>query len=142
MCCTRLAENAGRKNCKKIAIWAPSHNCIGPYLHKACIDNRKNTSLQYGELRPTNGGDRFGSLGPPCSKFQRVSRLAFVTAATSLTGGQPNFARLSIYALVAKIIAGQSCAMVPRWRFWAIFCVLCFQRAACSTFQTCILNSH
>ena len=32
------------------------------------------------------------SLGHPC-KFQRVSRLAFVTAATSLTGGQPNFAR-------------------------------------------------
>ena len=27
------------------------------------------------------------------SKFQRVSRLGFVTAATSLTGGQPNFAR-------------------------------------------------
>jgi len=24
----------------------------------------------------------------------------------------------------------------------AIFCVLYFQRAACSTFQTCILNSH
>ena len=23
----------------------------------------------------------------------------------------------------------------------AIFCILCFQRAACSTFQTCILNS-
>ena len=32
------------------------------------------------------------SLGQP-SKFQRVSRLAFVTAATSLTEGQPNFAR-------------------------------------------------
>jgi len=32
------------------------------------------------------------SLGHP-SKFQRVSRLAFVTAATSLTEGQPNFAR-------------------------------------------------
>ena len=31
-------------------------------------------------------------LGHP-SKFQRVSRLAFVTAATSLTGGQSNFAR-------------------------------------------------
>jgi len=27
------------------------------------------------------------------AKFQRVSRLASVTAATSLTGGQPNFAR-------------------------------------------------
>jgi len=39
-------------------------------------------------------------------------------------------------------IARQSCAMVPRWRFFATFCVLCFQRAACSRFQTCILNSH
>ena len=36
-------------------------------------------------------------------------------------------------------IARQSCGMVPRWRF---FCVVYFQRAACSTFQTCILNSH
>ena len=24
----------------------------------------------------------------------------------------------------------------------AIFCIVCFQRAACSTFQTCILNLH
>jgi len=46
----------------------------------------------YGELRPTSGWDRFGSLRHP-SKFQRVLRLAFVTAATSLNGGQPNFAR-------------------------------------------------
>jgi len=46
---------------------------------------------QYGELRHTNGCNRFGSLGHP-SKFQRVSRLGFVTAATSLNGGQPNFA--------------------------------------------------
>ena len=33
-----------------------------------------------------------------------------------------------------------------RWRrdgdFLTIFCVLYFKRAACSTFQTCILNSH
>ena len=49
-------------------------------------------SPQYGELRPTNGSDRFVSLWH-ASKFQRVSRLSFVTAATSLTGGQPNFAR-------------------------------------------------
>jgi len=33
------------------------------------------------------------SLGHPCNKFQRVSCLAFVTAVTLLTGGQPNFAR-------------------------------------------------
>jgi len=39
-------------------------------------------------------------------------------------------------------IARQSCAIVPRWRFLATFCVLYLQRAACSKFQTCILNSH
>ena len=42
--------------------------------------------------RPTNGWDRFGSLGHPI-KFQRVSSLGFVTAPTSPNGGQPNFAR-------------------------------------------------
>jgi len=30
----------------------------------------------------------------------------------------------------------------PDGEFLAIFCILHFQRAACSTFQTCILNSH
>jgi len=30
--CTRLAENTGRKNLPKIAIWAPSHNFVGLYL--------------------------------------------------------------------------------------------------------------
>ena len=49
---------------------------------------------QYGELQPTNAWDRFVSLGHP-RKFRRVLRLAFVrpTAAMSLNGGQPNFAR-------------------------------------------------
>jgi len=44
--------------------------------------------------------------------------------------------------LSCKDIARQSCAMVPRWRFLATFCVLYLQRAPCSRFQTCILNSH
>jgi len=48
--------------------------------------------LEYGELRSTSGWDRFVSLGHP-SKFQRVSHLAFVAAATLLTRGQPNFAQ-------------------------------------------------
>ena len=47
-----------------------------------------------------------------------------------------------VTCLSCENTARQSCAMVPRWRFLAIFCVLYFQRAACSTFQTCILNSH
>jgi len=44
--------------------------------------------------------------------------------------------------LSCEDIARQICAMVPRWPFLATFCVLCFQRAACSRFQTCISNSH
>ena len=44
--------------------------------------------------------------------------------------------------LSAKDILRQSCAMVTKWRFFASFCVLYFQRAACSKSQTCILNSH
>jgi len=32
MCWKRLAENTGPKNSLKIAIWAPSHNFVGPYL--------------------------------------------------------------------------------------------------------------
>jgi len=43
-------------------------------------------SPQYGELQRINGWHQFGSLGHP-SKFQRVSHLAFVTAATSLNAG-------------------------------------------------------
>jgi len=49
-------------------------------------------SSQYGELRSTDGWDRLASLADH-SKFQRVSRIGSVTAATSLNGGQPNFAR-------------------------------------------------
>jgi len=71
------------------------------FATKACIDNRKKVvkqqyllhmSLQYGELHPTSGWDRFGSLGH-FSKFQWLSRLCFVTIAALLTSGQPNFAR-------------------------------------------------
>ena len=52
------------------------------------------------------------------------------------------FFRLLIYALIAKIQPDK----VVRWcadgDFLRHFGVLYFQRAACSTFQTCILNSH
>jgi len=103
MCCTRLAGNAGRKNVAKKSQSAHHRTnlsgCI--FATKACIDNQKklvkqqyvlHLFSQYGELRPTNAWDRFRSLVHPL-KFQRVSRLGFVTAATSLTGGQRDFAR-------------------------------------------------
>jgi len=79
-------------NCTTLSGWI--------FATKAYIDNRKkyvkqqyilHMSSQYGKLRPTNSCDWFRSFRHP-SKFQRVSRLAFITAARSLTGGQPNFA--------------------------------------------------
>jgi len=50
--------------------------------NKLLNSNMSSMSSQYGELRPTNGSNRFRSLRHP-SKFQRVSRLAFVTAGCS-----------------------------------------------------------
>jgi len=44
--------------------------------------------------------------------------------------------------LNCKDIAQQNCAMVPRWQIFGDLCVLYFQRAVCSTFQTGGLNSH
>jgi len=64
------------------------------FATKALIDNRKklvkqqyllHMSLQYGELRPTNGWDPLTSLGHPC-KFQLVSRLGSVTAQRLVVG--------------------------------------------------------
>jgi len=50
-----------------------------------------------------------------------------------------SFSPIVSTCLNSEDIARQSCAMVQKWRF---FCVLYFQRDACSTFQTSILNSH
>jgi len=94
--------------------------------------------------------------GVPCSnaaKTRNQFKLAGVPQTTGPSG--PKFTILwdiwrrcccltSFFSIVdtclsCEDIARQSCAMVPRWR---IFCVLYYQRAACGTFQTCILNSH
>jgi len=54
-----------------------------------------------------------------------------------------NFFPIVDTCLSCKDIVQQSCAMVPRWRIIGdFFWVLHYQRAACSTFQTCTLNSH
>ena len=59
-------------------------------------------SSQYGELRPTNSWDRFWSLGHP-QQISTFSRLGFVTAQTSLNGGQPNFARRLAVSLAGTL---------------------------------------
>ena len=74
MCCTPIAGNTGSKNDAKIAICTPSRNFVGLYLrncrHVSTIGKKlakqqyvPHMRSQYGERRPTNGRDRFGSLG-------------------------------------------------------------------------------
>ena len=100
MCCTRLAGNKGRKNdaknrhlrtiaqfCRAISSQLRHVSTIGKTLVKQ--QHLLHMTLQYGELRPTSGRDRFVSLGHP-GKFQRVSRLGSVTAWHSTSARQPN----------------------------------------------------
>jgi len=50
MCCTRLAENTGRKIiAKKFAFWAPSHNFVGLYLRNKGMywQSEKTVKQQY-----------------------------------------------------------------------------------------------
>ena len=79
------------------------------------------------------------SFGHPY-KFQRVSRLGSVTARHSSIGRQLNFAALN---------RGRHLYSAGRPSCWALAHTLVgdflrpvFQRAAYSTFQRCILNSH
>jgi len=61
-------------------------------LHRATIKQQYIVHTSYGERRLTNGSDRLASFGHP-STFQQVSGLGFVTAPTSLNGGQTHLAR-------------------------------------------------
>jgi len=89
---------------QKIAILAPSHNFVGPYLrswgmYRQLEKNFKHRYLLhksswYGELRSTNSWDLLASLGHPC-KFQWLSHLGSVTARHTSSGRQPNFAVLN-----------------------------------------------
>jgi len=97
MCCTRLAGNTGCKNdashrhlCTIVQICC----AVSSQLRHASATGKKLVKQQYvlhmsPQYGPTNGWDLLASFGH-LSKLQRVLRLAFVTAATSLTGSQPN----------------------------------------------------
>jgi len=96
MCCTRLTENTEHKNSPS----AHHRTTLSGYIFitKARIDNQKKFVKQQYLLHiwwtsaPTDGWHQLAGLRHPCN-FQRVLRLGFITAPTSLNGGQPNFAR-------------------------------------------------
>jgi len=98
-------------------------------------------SPQYGELRPTSGLDRFGSLGHPCN-FQWVSRLGSVTARHYSSGRQPNFAALNrerhLYSAEAAITLG----IGPHSSFilflaYVLFLFMCLFLVLCTECMSC-----
>ena len=99
-CCTRLAENTGRKNDAKKSKSGHHRTTLSGYIFatKACIDNRKNLlNSNMSSTCPHNmvnlglltAPDLLASLGHPC-KFQRVSRLGSVTVRHASSGRQSN----------------------------------------------------
>jgi len=107
-CCARLAGNARSKKSSKIghlgtipqicrAITSQLRNVptIGNHLLSSNISSTRHHN-NYGELSPTSGWDRSGSLGHPC-KFQRVSRLDSVNARQCSSRRQPNCAACVIF---------------------------------------------
>jgi len=81
MCCTRLAENTGRKNSPSVHRRTTLSGYIFTRYVSTIEKNVKRQYLlhmspQYGQRRSTNGWDRFAGLGHP-STFQRLLRLVF-----------------------------------------------------------------
>jgi len=101
MCWKRLTGNTGRKNDAKNRYLGTIAQLCQAISHVSTIGKKLvkqqylfHMFLQYGELRPTSGWDRSGSLGHPC-KFQRVSRRGSITARYSSIGRQAIFAALN-----------------------------------------------
>jgi len=138
MCCTWLAENTGRKNdaknchlgsipqlCRAISSQLRHVSTIGKNL-LSCNNISSTCPPQYGELRPTSGWDRFGSLEHP-RYFQQLPHLDCVTARQSSSERQRNFAALN---------RGRHLCSAGRPSRWALanissFIVTAFTLAAC-----------
>jgi len=85
MCCTRLAENTGRKNRHMGTIAQLCPPISSQLRHVSTIGKRAkqqyllHMSAQYGELWPTNGWDLLASLGHPCKLTGFASCLPYCT---------------------------------------------------------------
>jgi len=107
---------------------------------------------QYGELRPTNGWDLLASLRYP-SKFQRVSRLGFVTAGCSdvaqrkWTKLYTMFGRLLDWYTIYRTytVSGKNGTTIFASDFakcWPIFKILSLADLAVNFWQCCCEISH
>jgi len=129
--------NAGRKNDGKtrhLGNIAQLCRAISSQLRQVSTIGKKpvkqryhpHMSLQYGELRPTSGWDRFVSLGHR-RKFQGLSCLGSLTARYSSSGRQPNFAMLN---------RGHYLYSAGRPSHWALDHILVHKCCRCSSTTT------
>ena len=128
---TRLAENTGRK---KSPFWHHPTS-LTPTTRVPCSNAAKTRNplkLATGcRKQPNRSQPLVGRSSPYCKDTWRTY--------CCLT----SFFMVADTCLGCEDIARQSSAMVCRWRIFGDFFASCiFQRAMCSTFQTCILNSH
>jgi len=103
MYCKRLAENTGGKQSPKIChlgTIAQICRAVSSQLRHVSKIGKNLLNINISSRCPhnmANVGPLMAEIGLPVwgtpAKFQWVSRIGFVTAATSLTEGQPNFAR-------------------------------------------------
>ena len=88
---------------------------------------------KYVELQPVTAEIGSGVWGTPC-KFQQVSRLGFVTAATSLTGGQPKFGRCLAVSWAATLCIHFR-GLLPLTEFCPVQNSLYVEVLSCRTWQ-------
>jgi len=134
--CTIEQANAGQ--CP--TWWPPSQIYVAPSIQCRKVWLTPTTRMSCSNAAKMRNSLKFAGVPQSRQQISAVSRPKFtiswghVEEVSCLT----SFFRLSIHALAAKIQPNK----VVRWCQNGDFCVLYLQRAACSTFQTCILNSH
>jgi len=137
MCCMRLAGNTGCKNDAKnrhLRTITQLRRAISSQLWHVSTIGKNLLSSNISHTCPYN----MVNFGPLAAEI------------VSLVWSTP--ANFNGFRVLAALLHSQTAALfscedkVVRWcadgDFLEIFCVLHFQRAMCSTFQTCILNSH
>jgi len=99
-------------------------------LNSNISSTRPHNMVNFGPLTAEIGW--LASFGHP-SKFQRVSHLGFVTAPTSLSGSQPNFARCLAVPWAGTLRIGNfvSCKI----HFASKSCVLLYWQRYCTALE-------
>jgi len=137
----RIWQNSVRGQEPKKCIYVVYHPWFDGQV-QSLVDLRWATSVQYNEAK-TRKPLIFAGVSQTRQPISVVSGPKFtILSHVWRYCCLKSFFPIVDTSLLCEDIARQRCSMVYRWRFLRNFCVLYFQRAVCSTFQTCILNSH